>query len=207
MIFYAIEALRDTGIRDIIISLSYHRPNEFVTCLGDGKEFGVNLSYVIHGEPKGIAYAINHARPYLGEKFMVYLGDNIFETSLGEYVERFDESKFDALILFKKVDDPSRYGVPKLDEKMNLVHLIEKPKVPPSPYALLGAYFFTSKFFEVYPKIKPSWRGEYEITDMINLLMPNVDFEIYRYQWWDLGTPSDILDCVLWLKDKEEKGR
>lgn len=207
MIMHGIEALREAGITDIVISLSYDTPQQFMELLGDGRELGVNLAYVIHGEPKGISYSIYHARNLLGrEPFMCYLGDNIFGESLRPYVEKFKADPDNALILLKEVarEEAKNYGVAYLREG-KLVGLIEKPGTPPSPYIMLGAYLLTSKFFDVYPSLKPSRRGEYEITDAINLLMPNVTHEIYEGVWFDCGTFDSILEASNYMKRTEKR--
>lgn len=207
MIMYGIEAMRDAGITDITLSLSHERTpsgyiarlERFMELLGNGEELGVKLGYVIHGEPRGISYCINHARSLLGdEPFLCYLGDNIFGESLGPYVKRFQENPRESLILLKKfgIKEALRYGVAIFKEK-ELVQLVEKPQRISGDYAyaMLGAYFFTPKFFEIYPRLKPSERGEYEVTDAINALMPMVNYEIYQGEWFDCGTFDSILEA------------
>lgn len=201
MIMYGIEAMRDSGITDIVLSLSHDKAGSFMELLGNGEELGVNLGYAIHGEPMGISYGINHARFLLGdEPFLCYLGDNIFGESLAPYVKRFQENPQESLILLKKVDikEASRYGVAIFKEK-ELFQLVEKPRwiagAGDYAYALLGAYFFTPKFFEIYPRLKPSERGEYEVTDAVNALMPMVNYEIYQGEWFDCGTFDSILEA------------
>lgn len=207
MILYAIECIKNSGIRDIILSLSNSKPEQFMEFLGDGKELGVNLTYVIHGEPKGISYAINHAKHLLDksdeDKFLVYLGDNVFETDLSPYVQKFEEkSNADCMLLLKKHPNPERYGVAELDDYNEIVKLYEKPNPPPSNYVALGSYFFTTKFFDIFDQITPSQRGEYEITDAINLLVPYVSYEIYKDEWFDLGTYKSILDYCKWREEQ-----
>ena len=206
MILFAIECLKASGIRDIIISLSYDKPDQFIEFLKDGSDLNVELTYTVQKEPKGIAYAIWQAKHLLeDDKFVCVLADNIFETSLAPYTAYFAlTTDYDAVILLKKSKQPERYGVARFG-KAKLVELLEKPKAPPSNYIMLGAYLFTPKFFEIFPEMKPSKRNEYEITDAINLLLPKVKYFIYDNVWLDLGTPDDILKCALWLKKKEGK--
>lgn len=199
MIMYGIEAMRDAGITDIVLSLSHDKSGSFMELLGNGEELGVSLGYVIHGEPRGISYGINHARFLLSdEPFLCYLGDNIFGESLAPYVKRFQENPRENLILLKKVpvEEASRYGVAVFNEK-ELVQVVEKPTflTGDNAYIILGAYFLTPKFFEIYPRLKPSERGEYEVTDAINELMPMVSYEIYQGEWFDCGTFDSILDA------------
>jgi glucose-1-phosphate thymidylyltransferase len=205
MIMYPIETLKKSGITDIIVSLSYDKPELFMDFLKDGSELGVKLTYVIHGKPLGIAYAINHAKHLINDKFLAILGDNFFGESLAKYVQYFQKADLDALILVKKMKEPQRYGVLELDGKGKIKRLIEKPEKPPTQLAVLGAYFLSPKFFDVYPKLKPSKRGEYEITEAINLLLPKVEYKVYRGKWFDLGTPEDILQCANWVKAHYER--
>lgn len=209
MIFYAVETLKEAGITDIVISLSHDKPENFMELLGDGSELGVNLAYVIHGEPEGISYGIYHARNFLGdEPFMCYLGDNIFGGSLKPYVEMFKANPDKTLVLLKKVsyDEAKNYGVAEFVEAHGgfprgvLLKLVEKPETPPSPYIMLGAYFLTPKFFDIYPTLKPSERGEYEITDAMNALMPDVRYEVYDGVWFDCGTFDSILEASNYMK-------
>lgn len=206
MVMYPIETLREAGITDIVISLSHYQPQQFMELLGDGEELGVKLTYVIHGEPKGISYAINHAQNVLGRMpFVCLLGDNIFGASLKPFVEKF-ALRQKSMILLKDVglENAKRYGVADFVVKNfpmgELRGLIEKPKFPPSPYIMIGAYFLTPAFFDVYPRLKPSERGEYEITDAINALMPDVTYEIYEGDWWDCGTFESILEASNYIK-------
>lgn len=206
MVFYPIQTLRDAGITDIVISLSHYQPEQFMELLGDGSDLGVKLTYIIHGPPKGIAYAINHAQNVLGdEPFVCLLGDNIFGSSLKPYVEKFEQKLWlqkDALILLKGIDIDlaKNYGVAEFGNENKLVKLIEKPKKAPSSYIMLGAYFLTPRFFDVYPTLKQSERGEYEITDAINALMPDVVYEFYEGVWFDCGTFDSILEASNFMK-------
>jgi len=204
MIMYAINALWDAGITDIVLSLNNDKPGSFMELLGNGEELGVHLSYVVHGDPKGISYGINHARFLLGdEPFLCLLGDNIFGASLLPYVKMFRENPRESLILLKKCNmkEASRYGVAIFKDK-DLVQLVEKPQglTGDSAYALLGAYFFTPKFFEIFPFLKSSERGEYEVTDAINALMPTVRYEIYEGAWFDCGTFDSILEAATFIE-------
>ena len=203
MIFYAIETLRDAGITNIIISLSDDEPGHFMKLLGKGEELGVKLSYVIHGEPKGIAYGIWEAKHLLrGEPFVVYLGDNIFTESIKGHIDYFKKHK-KPLVLLKKVDDPSRYGVVefiKTNYGKRIKRFVEKPRDPPSKFIILGVYCLTDQFFKIYPKLKPSKRGEYEITDALNLLLP-VGYTYYWGGWFDCGVFEDLYKASKWRRE------
>jgi len=209
MVFYPIETLKEAGITDIIISLSHYQPEQFMKLLGDGKDLGVKLTYVIHGPPKGIAYAINHAHNVLGdEPFVCLLGDNIFGSSLKPYVEKFEVNPKKSLILLKEVglEEAKNYGVAEFGvakgkfPKGELKRLIEKPLFPPTPYIMLGAYFLNCRFFDAYSTLKPSERGEYEITDAINALLPDVRYEFYKGVWFDAGTFDSILEASQYMR-------
>ena len=193
---YVLEDLRDAGITDIAIIIGDIYPEKVKEFYGNGKKFNVNLTYVYQNSPKGIAHGISLCRDFIGsDKFVVYLGDNILRTGLSSFVDAFQNSSSDAQILLAEVENPSQFGV--VDIKDNkILKIIEKPKNPPSNFAVIGVYFLTSKIFKIISELKPSWRGELEITEALQLLMEK-GFKIehdYVTGWWkDTGTPKDIL--------------
>ena len=193
---YALEDLRDAGIIDIAIIIGDVYPEKVKEFYGDGKKFGVNLTYVYQDNPKGIAHAINLCSDFIGNnKFVVYLGDNILRTGLSSYVQKFVSSSNDAQILLSEVENPSQFGVVEIKED-KILKIIEKPKNPPSNFAVIGVYFLTPKIFEIIKHLKPSWRGELEITEALQLLMDNglqIDHDYVTGWWKDTGTPKDIL--------------
>jgi len=129
------------------------------------------------------------------DRFVVYLGDNVFRSSLDKYTKKFVSSKVDAMILLCEVNDPSRFGIAELDGK-KIKKIIEKPKNPQSNLAVIGVYFLTPKIFDIIDKLKPSWRGELEITEALQLMMDNkltITYDIVTGWWKDTGTPEDIL--------------
>jgi len=193
---YVLEDLRDAGIKDIAIIIGDVYPEKVKEFYGNGEKFNVNLTYIYQDNPKGIAHAISLCHDFIGdEKFVVYLGDNILRTGLLSYVQKFETASDDALILLSEVDNPSQFGVVKIVDN-KILEIIEKPKHPPSNYAVIGVYFLTPKIFEIIKKLKPSWRGELEITEALQLLMENNSKIIHDYVtgWWkDTGTPKDIL--------------
>jgi len=193
---YALEDLRDAGITDIAIIIGDVYPEKVKEFYGDGKKFGVNLTYVYQDNPKGIAHAINLCSDFIGnDKFVVYLGDNILRTGLSSYVQKFVSSSNDAQILLSEVENPSQFGVVEIKEN-KILKIIEKPKNPPSNFAVIGVYFLTPKIFEIIKQLKPSWRGELEITEALQLLMDNglqIDHDYVSGWWKDTGTPNDIL--------------
>jgi glucose-1-phosphate thymidylyltransferase len=194
---YVLEDIVSSGIRDIAIILGETFPELVREHYGDGSRFNCNITYIYQGKPLGIAHAIGLTEDFVGDdKFVVYLGDNLLQHGIKKYVEYFMDSDLDAMILLKEVDDPRVFGVAEFDEKGNLVRLVEKPKEPPSNYAVIGVYFFTPVVFDIIRRLKPSWRGEYEVTDTIQMLMDEgykVGYEIVKGWWFDTGKASDIL--------------
>jgi len=196
---YALEDLKKSGIKDIAIVLGDIYPEKVIEYYGDGAKFNVKLTYINQGKPKGIAHAISLCKDFVKEeKFIVYLGDNLLKGGIKSFVDKFSKSDLDAMILLCEVKDPQRFGVAEFDEKGKLKKLIEKPKVPPSNYALTGIYFFTPVIFDMINQLKPSWRNELEITDAIQLLLDKgykVGYDFVAGWWKDTGTPDDILDA------------
>lgn len=193
---YALEDLRNAGIKDIAIIIGDVYPEKVKEFYGNGEKFNVNLTYVYQDTPKGIAHAISLCEDFIGnDKFVVYLGDNILRASLLSYVKKFESSSKDAQILLAEVENPSQFGVVKI-ENNKILQIIEKPKIPPSNFAVIGIYFLTPKIFEIIKQLKPSWRGELEITEALQLLMDNgldIDHDYVTGWWKDTGTPKDIL--------------
>jgi glucose-1-phosphate thymidylyltransferase len=210
---YVLEDLRDAGIKDIAIIIGDVYPEKVKEFYGNGEKFGVNLKYVYQDNPKGIAHAISLCEDFIGnDKFIVYLGDNILRTGLSSYVQKFESSSNDAQILLAEVKNPSQFGV--VDIKDNkILKIIEKPKDPPSNFAVIGVYFLTPKIFKIISELKPSWRGELEITEALQLLMDkglNVEHDYVTGWWKDTGTPKDILHAnqliLESMKDEQNDG-
>lgn len=194
---YALEDLVSSGITDVAIVLGETFPELVREHYGDGSRFGAKITYVYQGKPLGIAHAVGLCEEFVGgDRFVVYLGDNMLQHGVRRYVERFLSGGYDAMVLLKEVEDPRRFGVAQFDEEGRLVRLVEKPKEPPSKYALVGVYFFTPKIFDAIRELEPSWRGEYEITDAIQTLMDwgcRVGYEFVEGWWVDTGKKDDIL--------------
>jgi glucose-1-phosphate thymidylyltransferase len=193
---YALEDLRNAGITDIAIIIGDVYPEKVKEYYGNGKEFGVNITYVFQDTPQGIAHAISLCKDFVGnDKFCVYLGDNVLRTGLSSFVTKFDSSSKDAIILLAEVDNPSQFGVAEIKDK-KIIKITEKPKNPPSNLAVIGVYFLTPKIFDIIQQLKPSGRGEYEITEALQSLMDNnleLDYDFVSGWWKDTGTPNDIL--------------
>ena len=210
---YVLEDLRDAGIKDIAIIIGDVYPEKVKEFYGNGEKFDVNLTYVYQDNPKGIAHAISLCEDFIGnDKFIVYLGDNILRTGLSSFVDKFQNSLTDAQILLAEVENPSQFGV--VDIKDNkILKIIEKPKDPPSNFAVIGVYFLTPKIFKIISELKPSWRGELEITEALQLLMDkglNIEHDYVTGWWKDTGTPKDILHAnqliLESMKDEQNDG-
>ncbi len=191
MIYYPIKSLVEAGIRDIMIVCGGNHAGEFLRLLGNGHEFGLqHLNYAYQEREGGIAEALGLCEHFVdGDKVVVFLGDNIIGESIKPAVEEFAKQSDGARILLKEVDDPTDYGVVKFDENGNIVEIIEKPKVPPSKYAVVGIYMYDSTVFDIIRTLKPSERGELEITDVNNAYLKagKLKFSILEGFWADAG--------------------
>jgi glucose-1-phosphate thymidylyltransferase len=199
VLFYAIEDLRDAGVTDIGLILGTNMPEKVKDAVGDGSKFGVNITYIMQGEPRGLAHAVAVAEDFIGEEpFIMYLGDNILKSGIKEFVNGFEKSKYQARILLQKVENPRQFGVAELNGEGEVIHLVEKPEEPKSDLALVGIYLFKKSIFDSIRSIKPSWRGELEITDAIQKLLDSqmkVDSHVVEGWWKDTGKPEDVLEA------------
>jgi len=165
---------------------------------GNGENFGVNITYIEQDEPRGIAHAIRLCKEFVNnEKFLVFLGDNIIQKPITDFVENFNKSDYDAIVLLCEVDNPSRFGIADVENE-KIVKITEKPKKPTSNLAVTGIYLLTPLIFEVIDNLKPSWRNELEITDALDNLLNqnnNISYKTITYYWKDTGTPEDILNA------------
>ncbi len=193
---YALEDLKKAGATEIGIIIGDVYPEKVKEYYGDGEKFGVKITYIYQDQPKGISHAIGLCRDFIGDdRFIVYLGDNVLRKNLNDYTKRFESSNSDAMILLCEVDDPSRFGIAEIDGK-KIKKITEKPKEPKSNLAVIGIYFLTPKIFDIIKILKPSWRGELEITDALQLLMDqgySVEYDTVTGWWKDTGTPEDII--------------
>ena len=206
-ILYCIEDLRDAGITDIGIILGTVMPEKVQEFLGDGSKYGVKFTYIVQGEPKGIAHAVNCAKEFMGEEqFVVYLGDNLLKNGIRAIPEKMQKERADCVISLMQVKDPQRYGIAELSPDGKVVlRCVEKPKEPKSNLAVIGVYAFNHTFFEGYPRLRPSSRNEMEITDAITLLIDS-GFKVVPHRvegWWkDTGKPEDILEANHLILDR-----
>lgn len=193
---YCIESLRDAGITDIAIIIGGTGSNKVQEYYGGGEKFGVKLTYVPQDTPRGIAHAISLCKEFVnGEKFVVFLGDNILKKSISEYVQRFKNSDASASILLCEVSNPTQFGIADVKDGM-IKKIMEKPKDPPTNLAVTGIYLLTPTIFEIINRLKPSWRNEYEITDALQMLLQEnykIIYDMVTDYWKDTGTPNDII--------------
>jgi glucose-1-phosphate thymidylyltransferase len=209
VLFYGLEAMAAAGIEDVGIIIAPETGDAIREAAGDGSRFGLSLTYIEQDEPKGLAHAVLTAEAYLGPSpFVMYLGDNLLKDGITALVEDFKRSKPDALILLTRVPDPEMYGVAELDGD-RVKRLVEKPKDPPSDLALVGVYMFTPSIYDAARQIEPSWRGELEITDAIQVLIDRgmrVERHIVQGWWKDTGRLEDLLEANrLILEDIERR--
>jgi glucose-1-phosphate thymidylyltransferase len=197
ILFYGIEALAASGITEIgIVVGDTHQ--EIRDAVGDGSRWGVRVVYIAQEAPLGLAHAVLTAEPFIGtDSFCMYLGDNLIREKLAPLVERFRADKPNSQILLAHVADPTRFGVAELKGD-KVVRLLEKPTVPPSDLALVGVYMFDASIFEAAKAIKPSGRGELEITDAIQWLIDTghtVLPHVISGWWKDTGKLEDMLEA------------
>jgi glucose-1-phosphate thymidylyltransferase len=196
MIYYPIQTLINAGIDDILIVTGGNNAGDFLKLLGNGKEFGLkHINYTYQEGEGGIAEALGLAEFFAsGEKICVVLGDNLIEKNIRRAVETFRRQKEGAKILLKEVPDPQRFGVPELRGD-RIVRIDEKPKEPKSNYAVIGIYLYDVAVFNIIKTLKPSHRGELEITDVNNRYIEKglMTWDILEGWWTDAGTFESLL--------------
>jgi glucose-1-phosphate thymidylyltransferase len=196
MIYYPIEKMVDAGIRDILIVTGGKNAGDFLRLLGNGRQFGLNhINYTYQEGEGGIAAALSLAEFFSDQQpICVILGDNITERSIAPYVENFRKQESGARILLKEVPDPQRFGVPEIKES-RIVRIDEKPAKPASPYAVTGIYMYDQGVFDIIKTLKPSQRGELEITDVNNayIAQGKMEYDLLDGWWTDAGTFESLL--------------
>jgi glucose-1-phosphate thymidylyltransferase len=196
MIYYPLETLLSAGIHDILIVTGGSNAGDFLRLLGDGAEFGnCHLNYTYQQGEGGIAQALSLAAHFVGkDKVIVMLGDNIIEKSIAPYVEKFQRQPAGARVLLKEVEDPERFGVAEI-RGQRIVSIEEKPKYPKSNYVVTGIYLYDSTVFDVVKTLKPSARGELEITDVNNFYVSKglMEYDVLDGWWSDAGTFDSLL--------------
>jgi len=191
MIEYPLRNMILCGIRKILVVTGAGHLGDIVDYLGSGTEYGVDFTYKAQDEPKGVAHALSLAEDFAqGGKMMVMLGDNIMYDNVKREVEKFEKRERGAHVFLKRVGgDVSRYGVAEIRGN-KVVRVVEKPKVPPSNYVVTGTYLYDSEVFDIIKTLKPSWRGEYEISDANNAYAQRglMTYTLLKGPWTDAGT-------------------
>jgi len=193
MIYYPIETLVTSGIKDILIIIAPEYSGHFLNLLGSGKDFGAHFSYVIQEEPRGLADAFIIGEDFIGgDNVTLILGDNIFDKNFSREITSFSSG---AMVFAKKVDDPQRFGVVEFDSNMKAVSIEEKPQQPKSDYAVVGLYTYDSKVVSLAKSLTPSARNEIEITDINNHYLKRSELKVNLFDglWEDAGTFDSLL--------------
>ncbi|MFW6149395.1 MAG: glucose-1-phosphate thymidylyltransferase [Atribacterota bacterium] len=195
---YGIEKIKACGIEEIGIIIGEETGEDIKKEIGDGGKWGVQISYIMQEEPLGLAHAVKVSRGFLqDESFLMFLGDNLLKNGIKPYREKFEQGKMQSFVLLTHVDNPQQFGIVELKDK-KIVRMTEKPKVPPTDLALIGVYFFDKTIHTAIEHIKPSGRGELEITDAIQWLIDNhyiIEAEVIEGWWKDTGKPEDIIEA------------
>jgi glucose-1-phosphate thymidylyltransferase len=202
---YVLDQIAETPVKDVGIIIAPETGNYVKEYVEDGAKWKLSVTYIPQ-EPLGLAHAVKTAKNFLGTgSFIMCLGDNVTGQGVRKLVKKFEEEKLDGLIVLKEVDEPSRFGIAQLDKKGNIVKLVEKPKTPMGNLAIIGTYLFSNKVHKAVERIKPSWRGELEITDAIQEMV-NMGFkvkaEILNSWWLDTGKKDDILSANARILDE-----
>ncbi|MEM2786634.1 MAG: glucose-1-phosphate thymidylyltransferase, partial [Candidatus Nitrosotenuis sp.] len=202
---YCLESLIEAAITDIAIIIGGIGSNKVKEYYGTGEKFGAKITYVEQDYPRGIAHAIRLCKDFVAnEKFVVFLGDNIIQKSIRDFVTAFERSDSKASLLLCEVDNPSRFGIADL-KNGRITKIMEKPKNPPTNFAVTGIYFLTPTIFDVIDRLKPSARNEFEITDALQMLLGEgnkITYDMITDYWKDTGTPEDIIHANGAILDK-----
>ncbi len=204
MIFHPIEKLVAAGITKILIVTGVEHMGDIVTLLGSGKDFNCKFTYKVQDEAGGIAQALALAEEFCGDDpLCVVLGDNVFQDEISAFADSFLKQKSGAMILLKEVSDPHRFGVAEFKGK-KIVSIEEKPKKPKSNFAVTGIYFYDNRVFEIVKKLKPSGRGELEISDVnrVYLSKGTLSYDLLSGFWSDAGTFESLERAGLMVEGK-----
>ncbi|MDP3731227.1 MAG: sugar phosphate nucleotidyltransferase [bacterium] len=205
MIFYPLATLLKAGIKEILIIITPKHAGDFLCLLGSGKEFGAKFTYEIQDKPEGLAQAFVIGKDFISKDAVaMILGDNIFEDNFASAIKNFKKGGH---IFAKEVIDPERFGVVKFNKDRKAIKIVEKPKKFLSNYAITGLYIFDNRVVEAAKKLKPSARGELEITDLHNwyLKKGELKVDLVKGEWIDMGTFDSLLKAGNWAKDQVEK--
>jgi glucose-1-phosphate thymidylyltransferase len=206
IVYYPLATLMLAGLRDILLITTAYDLDRYKALLGDGTQWGISLSYAVQNRPEGIAQAFLIAEDFLaGESCALILGDNIFfGHGFAEVLKRATGLQSGALTFAYRVRDPERYGVLKLDQDSKVVGIEEKPKIPPSDWAVTGLYFYDHRACDYVRRLKPSARGELEITDLNRIYLTeqslSVEFLGRGFTWFDTGTQDALVDAAHFIQ-------
>jgi glucose-1-phosphate thymidylyltransferase len=204
MIMYPLETLLRAGIKDILVIIAPDHAGDYMKLLGSGREFGCKISYEIQDKPEGLAQAFIIGEDFIDQDSVcMILGDNIFEDDFSATIKNF---KSGGQIFAKKVSDPERFGVVKFNEQNQAVEIVEKPKEFLSDFAITGLYIFDSRVVEAAKSVKPSARGELEITELHNwyLAKNELKVDIVTGQWVDAGTFDSLYKASELMRNKQQ---
>jgi glucose-1-phosphate thymidylyltransferase len=202
---YVLDQIAATDIKNIGVITAPETGQYVKDYVDDGSKWNLNVTYIPQ-EPLGLAHAVKTAKPFLGDdSFVMCLGDNLTGQGLNDFLNKFKKDALDALIILKAVDNPQAFGIAQLDNNGNITKLVEKPKTPMGNLAIIGTYIFSNKIHHAIERIKPSWRGELEITDAIQEMI-NLGFKVKAEtlnSWWlDTGKKDDILSANAKILDE-----
>ena len=206
MVYYPLDTLIKAGIKDVMIVTGKNHAGDFMELLGSGKDFGVNFTYRLQDDAGGIAEALGLAKDFVGnDKFIVVLGDNIFDDDVKKFAEEFEKGNSECYLFLKEVEDAKRFGVAEVDGENNILSIEEKPENPKSNLAVTGIYMYGPEVFECVKDLKPSARGELEITDVNNWYVKRgkTKAAVLNGFWSDAGTVKSLYKASIFLKEKE----
>ncbi|WP_393972163.1 glucose-1-phosphate thymidylyltransferase [Oxyplasma meridianum] len=202
---YALKNMIDIGIKDFAIIIGNIGGEEVKNYYGNGEKWDISIEYIYQDKPLGIAHAIYLAKDFIkNSDFVAYLGDNIVQNGIKNMYNEFIKNYYDAFLLLANVKDPRRFGVAEVYNN-KIINLVEKPENPKSDLALVGVYFLKPDIFNIISNLKPSLRGELEITDALKMLLnnnKNIGYSIVNGWWKDTGTPDEFLDCNRLILDE-----
>jgi glucose-1-phosphate thymidylyltransferase len=207
MIFYPLETLLSAGIKDILVIVAPDRAGDFLRLLGNGKEFGCKFTYEIQDKPEGLAQAFIIGENFIGnDNVTLILGDNLFDDDFSEAIQSFKKG---GRVFAKEVKDPERFGVVEFDDQQKAITIEEKPAKPKSNYAVTGLYIYDNSVVKKAKSLKPSPRGEYEITDLNNLYLDEgtLDVAFVNGAWLDTGTFESLYEAATFIRNKQQVGR